>query len=89
MSCQLLTKGESAIFGLDLHEEKSCANENGLFFMETSAKKAYNVNEVFYEIDMLQKTSQSLTELSFEIGIHSEQTLCTLQEKYEKVSGLF
>jgi hypothetical protein len=47
------------------------------------------VNELFYEIGMLQKTSQSPTELSFEIGIHSEQTLHTLQENSEKVSGLF
>jgi len=47
------------------------------------------VNELFYEIGMLQKTSQSLTELSFEIGIHSEQTLRTLQEKSEKVRELF
>jgi hypothetical protein len=47
------------------------------------------VNELFYEIRMLQKTSQILTQLSFEIGIHSEQTLRTLQEKSEKVSGRF
>jgi len=26
------------------------AQENGLFFMETSAKTAQNVNELFYEI---------------------------------------
>ncbi len=57
--------------------------------METSAKTAQNVNELFYEIRMLQNTSQILTELSFEIGIHSEQTLRTLQEKSEKLSGLF
>jgi hypothetical protein len=37
---------------LDLQEGKSYADENGLFFMETSAKTAQNVNELFYEIGM-------------------------------------
>jgi hypothetical protein len=40
---------------LDLQEGKSYADENGLFFMETSAKTAQNVNELFYEIGMLQE----------------------------------
>ena len=31
-------------------EARGYAEENGLFFMETSAKTAQNVNEVFYEI---------------------------------------
>eukprot|EP00252_Welwitschia_mirabilis_P002286 TRINITY_DN1219_c0_g1_i3.p1 TRINITY_DN1219_c0_g1~~TRINITY_DN1219_c0_g1_i3.p1 ORF type:complete len:199 (+),score=45.21 TRINITY_DN1219_c0_g1_i3:57-653(+) len=31
-------------------EAKAYAQENGLFFMETSAKTAQNVNELFYEI---------------------------------------
>ncbi|XP_057851944.2 ras-related protein RHN1 isoform X2 [Cryptomeria japonica] len=31
-------------------EAQTYANENGLFFIETSAKTAQNVNELFYEI---------------------------------------
>lgn len=33
-----------------LQEGQKYADENGLFFMETSAKNAQNVNEIFYEI---------------------------------------
>lgn len=35
---------------LCLQEGQAYAEENGLFFMETSAKTAQNVNELFYEI---------------------------------------
>ncbi|KAF2302863.1 hypothetical protein GH714_009782 [Hevea brasiliensis] len=31
-------------------EAQEYAQENGLFFMETSAKAAINVNDIFYEI---------------------------------------
>lgn len=35
-----------------LQEARVYAEENGLFFMETSAKTAANVNEIFYEIGL-------------------------------------
>ena len=33
-----------------LQDAQTYAQENGLFYLETSAKTATNVNEVFYEI---------------------------------------
>lgn len=36
-----------------LQEGEQYAKENGLFFIETSAKTAQNVNELFYEIGNL------------------------------------
>lgn len=35
---------------VDIETAQAYATENGLFFMETSAKSALNVNEIFYEI---------------------------------------
>jgi Ras-related protein Rab-5C len=35
---------------IEAEEGQAYAEENGLFFMETSAKTAQNVNELFYEI---------------------------------------
>eukprot|EP00246_Nothoceros_aenigmaticus_P007487 TRINITY_DN21325_c0_g1_i1.p1 TRINITY_DN21325_c0_g1~~TRINITY_DN21325_c0_g1_i1.p1 ORF type:complete len:200 (-),score=41.52 TRINITY_DN21325_c0_g1_i1:521-1120(-) len=35
---------------VEAEEGQTYADENGLFFMETSAKTAQNVNELFYEI---------------------------------------
>lgn len=36
-----------------LQEARVYAEENGLFFMETSAKNAINVNDIFYEIGIV------------------------------------
>jgi len=55
--CQLLIYNSYllTVQGFYLQEGKSYADENGLFFMETSAKTAQNVNELFYEIGMFHK----------------------------------
>jgi hypothetical protein len=50
-----------------MQEAKTYAQENGLFFMETSAKSAINVNDIFYEIG----------ELSTVQAVHQLKISCT------------
>lgn len=38
------------LFDIILQEAEILAEENGMFFIETSAKTALNINELFYEI---------------------------------------
>lgn len=38
------------LFNIFLQEAELLAEENGMFFIETSAKTALNINELFYEI---------------------------------------
>lgn len=52
--CRCLAAGNKADLesarAVTVEEATAYANENGLFFMETSAKTAANVNELFSEI---------------------------------------
>lgn len=38
------------LFLLPLQEGEKLSEENGMFFIETSAKTSLNINELFYEI---------------------------------------
>jgi len=46
-----------------MQEGEQNANENGLSFLETSAKTAHNVNELFYEIGKFYNLFQVLTNI--------------------------
>ncbi|TVU48829.1 hypothetical protein EJB05_00108 [Eragrostis curvula] len=47
------------VYDITNAEAKAYAQENGLFFMETSAKTAINVNDVFYEIGIKEIASRA------------------------------
>jgi hypothetical protein len=49
------------VFSLRSQEAQAYSDENGLFFMETSAKTAVNVNELFYEIARKLPKAQPFT----------------------------
>ncbi|KAF7835591.1 ras-related protein RHN1 [Senna tora] len=55
-------------------EARVYAKENGLFFMETSAKSATNVNEIFYEIDYNHLQCS---------GYHEMAVLCSTRENFQ------
>jgi GTPase SAR1 family protein len=81
--CQLLIYNSYllTVQGFDSQEGKSYADENGLFFMETSAKTAQNVNELFYEI---ARSCQKLNLHSNLLGCHLQtdlQTVALLQSQ--------
>lgn len=68
---------------VEAEEGQSYAEENGLFFMETSAKTAQNVNELFYEIarklpkaQPAQATGVSLTDKSSSRLTPAKTTCC-------------
>ncbi|KAF7841034.1 pentatricopeptide repeat-containing protein [Senna tora] len=67
-----------------IEEARVYAKENGLFFMETSAKSAANVNLIFYEIDYNHLQCS---------GYHEMAVLCSTRESFQiedgfqKVSG--
>jgi Ras-related protein Rab-5C len=85
--CQLLIYNSYllTVQGFDSQEGKSYADENGLFFMETSAKTAQNVNELFYEIarklpkaqPAQQPSGMSLTDRPANRGLAPKSNCCS------------
>ncbi|CAK9857853.1 unnamed protein product [Sphagnum jensenii] len=70
---------------IEAEEGKSYADENGLFFMETSAKTAQNVNELFYEIGrrlpkaqpVQQPAGMALTDRPANTGLTQKSSCCS------------
>jgi Ras-related protein Rab-5C len=70
---------------VEVEDGKSYADENGLFFMETSAKTAQNVNELFYEIarklpkaqPAQQPSGMSLTDRPANRGLAPKSNCCS------------
>ncbi|CAK9191906.1 unnamed protein product [Sphagnum jensenii] len=70
---------------VEAEEGKSYADENGLFFMETSAKTAQNVNELFYEIGrrlpkaqpVQQPAGMALTDRPANTGLTQKSSCCS------------
>ncbi|CAK9226310.1 unnamed protein product [Sphagnum troendelagicum] len=70
---------------IESEEGKSYADENGLFFMETSAKTAQNVNELFYEIarklpkaqPAQQPAGMALTDRPANRGLAQKSSCCS------------
>jgi Ras-related protein Rab-5C len=70
---------------IEAEEGKSYADENGLFFMETSAKTAQNVNELFYEIarklpkaqPAQQPAGMALTDRPANRGLAQKSSCCS------------
>lgn len=70
---------------VEFEEAQGYAEENGLLFMETSAKTAMNVNEIFLAIGeiFVYERDQSKSGRIVELFVFSAKKL----PKYEQVSG--
>lgn len=64
---QIASSFESGVFDMIvglLQDAQAYAQSNGLFFMETSAKTATNVNDLFYEIGKDHSLEKHLCDFS-------------------------